>query len=306
MSLALSLTLPILRAPVVTVLDPDERVRVDAAGEGLYHTIHRETLADALNDLKHGSVGAVLLGVVRCGQQLDRRIAAVVREYPSVPTVALLGAQPPTAEALLRIGNAGITRLVDVRVPAGWSQLRRILATEAARSADRTALTRIREELAPVPDETWAFFEALFAASERNGTVQALAIQLQVLPSTLMSRFFRAKLPAPKRYLAYARLLRAARLFEDAGHSISDVANALEFSSPQAFGRHVQTYLGVSAGEFRRHYFEARMLERLLAELIRPHRSALREFRALALRPGMRTIPPSVADCRPALHRRAG
>ncbi len=306
MSLALSLTLPILRAPVVTVLDPDERVRVDAAGEGLYHTIHRETLADALDDLKHGSVGAVLLGVVRCGQQLDRRIAAVVREYPSVPTVALLGAQPPTAEALLRIGNAGITRLVDVRVPAGWSQLRRILATEAARSADRTALTRIREELAPVPDETWAFFEALFAASERNGTVQALAIQLQVLPSTLMSRFFRAKLPAPKRYLAYARLLRAARLFEDAGHSISDVANALEFSSPQAFGRHVQTYLGVSAGEFRRHYFEARMLERLLAELIRPHRSALREFRALALRPGMRTIPPSVADRRPALHRRAG
>ena len=306
MSLALSLTLPILRAPVVTVLDPDERVRVDAAGEGLYHTIHRETLADALDDLKHGSVGAVLLGVVRCGQQLDRRIAAVVREYPSVPTVALLGAQPPTAEALLRIGNAGITRLVDVRVPAGWSQLRRILATEAARSADRTALTRIREELAPVPDETWAFFEALFAASERNGTVQALAIQLQVLPSTLMSRFFRAKLPAPKRYLAYARLLRAARLFEDAGHSISDVANALEFSSPQAFGRHVQTYLGVSAGEFRRHYFEARMLERLLAELIRPHRSALREFRALALRPGMRTIPLSVADRRPALHRRAG
>lgn len=298
--------LPALQAPVITVLDPEERARVDAAGEGLYTTIHRDSLSDALDDLKHRAVGAILLGVVRCGTQLDRRVASVVREFPSVPAVALLGTHPPTAEALLRIGNAGVTRLVDVRAPAGWSQLRRILASEAARATERTALARIREELAPMPDDIWAFFEALFAASERSGTVQALSLRLQILPSTLMSRFFRAKLPAPKRYLAYARLLRAARLFEDAGHSVSDVANALEFSSPQSFSRHVHSLLGVSASEFRRQYTEAKMLERFLEELVRPHRAALREVRALAIHPGMRAVPPSVADRRPALHRRAG
>lgn len=296
---------PTLQAPVVTVLDPDERARVDAAGEGLYHTIHRETIADALEDLKHRRVGAVLLGVVRCGQQVDRRVASVVREFPTVPTVALLGGEPANADALLRLGNAGITRLVDVRVPAGWSQLRRILASEAIRTADRTALARIREVLEPVPDETWLFFEALFAASERSGTVQALSLRMQVLPSTLMSRFFRARLPAPKRYLAYARLLRAARLFEDAGHSIADVSNALDFSSPQSFGRHIVTFLGISAGEFRRTHTADRMLERFLAELVVPHTEALRKLRALMLRPGMRSVPPSVRDRRPALHRRA-
>lgn len=296
---------PTLQAPVVTVLDPDERARVDAAGEGLYHTIHRETIADALEDLKHRRVGAVLLGVVRCGQQLDRRVASVVREFPTVPTVALLGGEPAHADALLRLGNAGITRLVDVRVPAGWSQLRRILASEAIRAADRTALARIREVLEPVPDETWLFFEALFAASERSGTVQALSLRMQVLPSTLMSRFFRARLPAPKRYLAYARLLRAARLFEDAGHSIADVSNALDFSSPQSFGRHIVTFLGISAGEFRRTHTAERMLERFLAELVVPHTGALRKLRALMLRPGMRSVPPSVRDRRPAMHRRA-
>lgn len=297
---------PALHAPVVTVLDPEERARVDAAGEGLYTTIHRDSLADALDDLKHRTVGAILLGVVRCGQQADRRVASVVREFPSVPAVAVLGAQAPTAEALLRIGNAGVTRLVDVRIPAGWSQLRRILASEAARATERTALARIREELAPIPDDPRVFFEALFAASERAGTVQALSLRLQILPSTLMSRFFRAKLPAPKRYLAYARLLRAARLFEDAGHSVSDVANALEFSSPQSFSRHVRCQLGVSSAEFRRTYTEAKMLERFLEELVRPHRAALRELRALAIHPGMRSIPPSIADRRPAMHRRAG
>lgn len=297
---------PTLQAPVVTVLDPDERARVDAAGEGLYHTIHRETIADALEDLKHRRVGAVLLGVVRCGQQLDRRVASVVREFPTVPTVALLGDEPANADALLRLGNAGITRLVDVRVPAGWSQLRRILASEAMRAADRTALARIREIIEPVPEETWLFFEALFAASERSGTVQALSMRMQVLPSTLMSRFFRARLPAPKRYLAYARLLRAARLFEDAGHSISDVSNALDFSSPQSFGRHIVTFLGISAGEFRRTHTADRMLDRFLAELVIPHTQALRKLRALMLRPGMRSVPPSVRDRRPAVHRRAG
>jgi AraC-like DNA-binding protein len=280
---------PTLEAPVITVLDPDERARVDAAGEGLYQTIHRESVADALQDLKRGHAGAVL----------------VVREFPTVPTVALLSNQPPTAEALLRLGNAGITRLVDVRVPAGWSQLRRILASEASRATDRIALARIREELAPVPDDTWLFFDALFAASARSGTVADLSRRMQVLPSTLMSRFFRARLPAPKRYLAYARLLRAARLFEDAGHSIADVANALDFSSPQSFGRHVQTFLGIGAAEFRREYSSDAMLERFLNELVRPHRETLRRLRALALRPGMRpAVPPSVADRTPAVVRR--
>jgi len=296
--------LPTLQAPVVTVLDPDERARVDAAGEGLYRAIHRESFADALEDLKKGRVGAVLLGVVRCGQHADRRVATAVREYPSVPMVALLGAEAPSAESLLRIGNAGVTRIVDVRVPSGWSQLRRILAAEATRATDRVALAMIRDEVAPISDDTWQFFEALFAASARNDTVQALALRMQVLPSTLMSRFFRAKLPAPKRYLAYARLVRASRLFEDQGHAIADVANALEFSSPQSFGRHVQTYLGCSAGEFRRSYSSARMIERFMDELVRPHKAKLRELRPLVLRARMRALPPSVADRRPAFARR--
>jgi AraC-like DNA-binding protein len=231
-------------------------------------------------------------------------VAAVLREFPTVPTVALLGAEAPSAESLLRIGNAGITRLVDVRVPAGWSQLRRILAAEATRASDRVALAMIREEVAPVSDDTWQFFEALFAASARNDTVQALSLRMQVLPSTLMSRFFRAKLPAPKRYLAYARLVRAARLFEDQGHAIADVANALDFSSPQSFGRHVQTFLKVSAGEFRRQYTADRMLARFMDELVRPHKAKLRQLRPLAVRPGMRALPHSVADRRPAIHRR--
>ena len=247
-----------LPAPVITVLEPHERPRVDAAGAGFYRAIHRETVADALEELKHRRVSAVLLSVVRCGREFDRRMHAVVHEFPTVPTVALLGAEPASAESLLHLGNAGITRLVDVRSPAGWNRLRQMLGAEATQDCDRTALTAIRAELGELPSDCWAFFEALLTTSDRVGTVRELARRIGVLPSTLMSRFFRAKLPAPKRYLAFARLLRAARLFEDPGHSIADVANALEYSSPQSFGRHVRTLLGMTAGEFRRGYTSAR------------------------------------------------
>jgi hypothetical protein len=161
-----------LTAPVVTVLDPEERLRVDAAGEGLYRAIHRDSVADALEELKRRRVSAVLLSVVRCGREHERRMAAVVREFPSIPTVALLGADPPSADAILRVGNAGITRLVDVRVPAGWSQLRRILASEATRATDRAALAAIRDDLGALTSDGTQFFEALFLTSERIGTVR--------------------------------------------------------------------------------------------------------------------------------------
>jgi AraC-like DNA-binding protein len=294
-----------LSAPIITVLDPEERPRVDAAGAGLYRAIHRETIADALEDLKRRRVSAVLLSVVRCGREFDRRTATVVREFPSVPTVALLGEALASAESLLNLGNAGVTRIVDIRVPAGWNRLRQIIGSEARREADRLALDAIHRELGEMSPDCYAFFEALFVESERVRTIRELALRLGVLPSTLMSRFFRAGLPSPKRFRAFARLLRASRLFEDAGHSIADVANALEYSSPQSFGRHVRTVLGLTAGAFRREMRTAVMLERLLHDLVRPHRAAFRTLQPLAIRAGMRR-PPSLEKRAPAHFTRRG
>ena len=293
----------ILTAPILTVLDPDERLRVDAAGAGLYRAIHRESVADALDEMKRRRVSAVLLSVVRCGRQADGRMATMVREFASVPTLALLGNAPATPESLLHLGNAGVTRVVDVRQPAGWHRLRELLGTEAGQEVDRRALAAIRTELGEVSPDCWTFFESLFVTSDRVGTIRELALRMGVLPSTLMSRFFRARLPAPKRYLAFARLLRAARLFEDTGHSIADVANALEYSSPQSFGRHVRTLLDMTAGEFRQQYGVERLLERLLDDLVRPYRDAFRKLRPLAVRAGMRRAP-SLDDRTPAHFRR--
>jgi AraC-like DNA-binding protein len=242
---------------------------------------------DALrDDVRRAAPIAVFMSVGRPLTAQAPGIARLVREFPRVPVVALLSrVDQSTPHAVLNIGNCGIRKLVDVRDSAGWHRLRDFVSHEAVGNIDRLALAMMREELEGVTDDCWRFFEALFRAGRPATTVRTLATALQVLPSTLMSRFFRAGLPAPKRYLAWARLVRAARLLENPGLSIADASNQLEYSSAQSFGRHVKTMLGVTAGQFRRGHDGQTMLHRFREELLRPHRDKLLDLRPLSGRP---------------------
>jgi AraC-like DNA-binding protein len=274
-------------APVSTILTPDERLRVDAAGQGLYHTLHRDSIDDVIRDVRERRVTAVLVSVSCCGQLMVPRVAKMVREFPRVPAVALLtqlGAG--AADTVLSLGLSGVSTLVDVRDPAGWRALRNVLRADHATEFEQHALAELRTELAGVPDDCWRFFELLFLSAPRVSTVREMIQPLDVLPSTLMSRFFRLRLPAPKRYLAGARLTRAARLLENAGLSIANVADRMEYSSPQSFGRHVRATLGMTALEFRRRYDGEGMLQRFRDELVRPYLAILRRLTPFSAPPG--------------------
>lgn len=267
---------------VSTFLSPAERSRVDAAGVGSYRAIHRDDVAELVGDIKAKRADAVLVSVARCDGPVQPRITAMVREFPRISTVALVSAASADAPRVaLSLGTSGITQLVDVREPEGWHELRRLLLNSRGGEVQREALSQLALDLAGVHPECWRFFEALFLAPPRLSTVRELSIQLGVLPSTLMSRFFRAGLPAPKRYLAEARLVRAARLFENPGFSIANVSNHLDYSSPQSFGRHVRTLLDLTAGQFRQRYDGAGMLKHFRETLVLPHLPVLRQLRPL-------------------------
>jgi AraC-like DNA-binding protein len=273
--------------PVATVLLPLERPRVDAAGEGLYRTLHRNSLDDAMHDLKAHRARAVVMSVACCGGPEASKVAQLVREFPRVPAVALLTElDSSTPRDVLYLGQSGLRTLIDVRSPAGWRELREALVTDRGAGVERMALGQLALDLVGVSPDCWCFFEALFSAGARITTVRTLAGHLHVLPSTLMSRFFRAHLPAPKRYLAVARLVRAAHLFENPGLSVASVANVLDYSSPQSFGRHVRTMLHVTAVDFRRKYTGQMMLDHFREALILPHLPKLRAFTPLTPPPG--------------------
>jgi AraC-like DNA-binding protein len=158
-----------------------------------------------------------------------------------------------------------------------------MLVADRAADIERLALGQLSLDLAGAPADCWRFFETLFrATSPRITTVRMLARKLRVVPSTLMSRFFRVGLPAPKRYLAMARLVQAARVFENPGLSVCNVANHLEYSSPQSFGRHVRTMLHMTAVGFRQHYDGEGMLQRFREELMLPYLDILRRFTPLS------------------------
>jgi len=270
-------------APVTTILTPAERVRVDAAGEGLYTAMHRDSIDDVVRDLKERHAAAVLVSVTRCGPRDAPRVAMLVREFPRVPTVALLTDLESNApSAVLTLGRSGIQTLVDVRQPSGWRRLRDVLLADQSRDINRLALAQLSADLMGVHPDCWRFFEVLFGLPGGVGTVRSLARHLGVIPSTLMSRFFRAKLPAPKRYLAMGRLVRAAQLYENPGLSIANVANRLDYSSPQSFGRHVRGLIQLTAVEFRQKYDGEGMLQRFRDDLVLPFLPTLREFSPLS------------------------
>lgn len=266
---------------VAAVLSPGERSRVDAAGTGCFAILHRDSIHDAIRMVRERPIDAVLVSVQQCGPEQADGVAHLVREFPSVPTVALVSQYGPRAtETLLLLGASGVKRVIDVTAPAGWAHLREVLTQPVTRSVARIQAP-ILAALTSIPPDTRLFIEALIRLAPDTPTVRNLARRLGVRPSTLMSRFARAELPSPKSYLAAIRLLHASQLFEDAGLSIADVAYRLDYSSPQSFGRHVRSLLGITSTEFRHRFPFPMAVERFVTLLIEPYAGIWERFHPL-------------------------
>lgn len=273
-------------ATVATVLLPAERSRVEAAGQGCYRVLHGESVEEAIHQVRRVPVDAVLLSVHCCGETDLPQVAQFVHEFPHIPAVALLSRTDPQAhERVLRLGASGVTEVVDVSVPSGWHRLRRLMREPSTPVAARV-MSALDGELRDAPPDCRFFFEVALRRAPDVRTVQVLARVLGVVPSSLMSRFYRSQLPSPKTYLAFARLLHAAYLFRCGGHSIADVAHRLDYSSPQSFGRHLREFLGVTAGEFRRRLPFDAAVERFRERLVTPYRDRLLAFHPFGTWPG--------------------
>jgi AraC-like DNA-binding protein len=262
---------------VAAVLLPAERSRVDAAGNGCFCVVHRDSIPDALRVVRERPVDAVIVSVHRCAPEQVEAIGQLVRDFPCIPTVALLSRYDPGAtEMLLRLGATGVRQVVDVTSPNGWSRLRQLVGQPATRAVARIQ-GPILEALHEAPPDARLFVEALVRLAPETPTVRRLAER----PSTLMSRFVRSGLPSPKNYLAAVRLLHAALLFEVAGLSVADVAYRLEYSSPQSFGRHLRAMLGITASEFRGRFPFPVALEHFVERMVLPYAVIWRQFHPL-------------------------
>jgi AraC-like DNA-binding protein len=310
---------PLARPRAATWLPSRERQQVAAAGGDALTLIHCDTLAAVANECVTGRADAVLVSVAHLTPADLPALARLVTHFPGTPVAGLIGGDATHAGAItgaLLLGRAGIQTVVDCRTREGWSALRATFAPRNVpdaflRACVACVLSDLRTddgadvsadqpegkgstERPACPDGLVRFFITTFAPDVSCAKV--LASRLGVLPSTLMSRFFRAGLPSPKRYVALARLVWAARLGEAPGLSISNIANQLDASSPQSFHRTVRTMTGRPASEFRRTMTGGTMLAQFRATLVAPYRDALRTFDPLAVEP--RTATPRQPDHR--------
>lgn len=264
---------------VCALVSAVERSRVDAAGSGCYVTLHARTFAEVLAAARRTRVDAIVFSASACGADDLPLVGRLVREFPALPTVALVSRHDAaTTQTLLRLGATGVQSAVDCTEPAGWRRLRETVGRPLAPVTVRL-LTRLRPALSDASPDARAFFDVLTRLAPVIATVRGLARHLAVRASTLMSRFQRARLPSPKTYLAGMRLLHIAWLLENPGISLADAAYRMDFSSPQSLSRHLRAMLGLTAGEFRRRFpFDVATI-RYIDLLITPYRESLRVLR---------------------------
>lgn len=267
---------------VLTFVTPSEQHRIDAAGQGVFTSVHRDSAEQLLSELRTRPYCAVVVSVSRYQQQHAPTVARLVREFPGVPAVALLTASEGRAtQAVLALGHHGVRTLVDAREPTGWRDLRQLVTRADPDAIETRARARVHALLRGAHPHSLRMFDTLFGETTFT-TVRQFARALQVHSTTLMSRFFRAGLPPAKRYVSYARLIRAARLLESPGLSITQVAFQLDFSSPQSFSRHLHGVLQMGALDFRRQHTGETMLDLFSETLVSPYSDALLRFDPLA------------------------
>ncbi len=239
-------------------------------------------------DVRGHHARAVVISVACCQSRdslrTEGRLTSLVRDFPRVTALALLG-EPTNAApaAILLLGRSGFRIVVDTRCADGWRTLREALA-ERSTAGDivTTAISQVGEDLREARAECRRFFTTLFAVDESVVRVQQLGCLFAVAPSTLISRFARAGLPSPKTYLSWARLVKAAALLENPGVSFAAAATALEYSSPQALSRHLSQLLGLGVPAFRQSYDGGRMLARFRSELVLRYVGVLTPFSPLS------------------------
>lgn len=269
-----------------TWVTPRERQQVDTGAVECVRTVHRETLADVSADLANGAADGALISAARFSRDCLPTLRAIVQGFPSQMVVGLIGTvgDCDAVGVSLLFGHAGIRAVADVRTAQGWKEFRDLFdCGNQPEPFIRQALGVILCDIGGTDEQNdgrTEFFR--LALSPRVTSAKELANRLGVLPSTLMSRFFRAALPSPKQYVAYARLVWAAYLAESPGMSMVAIADRLNASSAQSFHRTVRALMGMSAAQFRQSYTGTRMLESFRACLVTPYRETLRTFDPLA------------------------
>jgi AraC-like DNA-binding protein len=175
-------------------------------------------------------------------------LRGLLAEYPSTAVLAAMEVTPERFDDLRTLGKWGVVQVISLDhddTPYAISQRLR-----AARGRPLRALLE-----SVLPPETPGRARAIMEAATDVVTVgqhgSDLAKSLHLSRRTLLRWCQRAGLPAPRRLLAWMRVLLACELLDDPGRTVLSVAHTCGYSSDSGLRRITQKFLGASPSDLR-------------------------------------------------------
>lgn len=175
-------------------------------------------------------------------------VRLLIENYPSIPVVMYVALSNESSSQVLEYARAGVSQLIfqgvdDLRTPM------RAAVNTAMDHASALALVDEFDRL--VPANLVPFLRYALEHARRDIGVEEAATAMGIHRKTLVDRLRAARLPSPRTIIGWSRLLMAARLLDDPGRTVEQVALKLDFPSGTALRNMFKRYTGLRTSEVR-------------------------------------------------------
>jgi len=204
---------------------------------------------DLLTALHTTFVDAV---IVDLGQPSDDtwRVAAVAREFPSIPFLGFTALRPNELASLAR---ACTLEFADCLAEGVEDEvIRELIVPQSFTVRFATALQGAEQRLGlttPMQLEAW---RRVVAQGGRPVRTEAIAASIGLTREHLSRRFSADGAPNLKRVIDLVRLMAAAELAKNPGYDLPDIARVLEFASASHLSATCQRLFGVKSSSLAR------------------------------------------------------
>jgi len=196
----------------------------------------------------------------------------LLSEFPSTAVLAAMEVTPERHEDLRTLGRWGVVQVISLN----HDDTPRAIAARLRAARGRPMRALLEQILPPeVSGRARAIIDTACDVVTAGEHGRDLAKSLYLSRRTLLRWCQRAGLPAPRRLLAWMRVLLACELLDDPGRTVLSVANACGYSSDSGLRRITQKFLVASPTELReKGAFE--LASRLFVEALNETRGKVR------------------------------
>ncbi|TVP54095.1 MAG: AraC family transcriptional regulator [Gemmatimonadales bacterium] len=173
----------------------------------------------------------------------------ILTSFPSATVIVAMDTDSSGYRDLWLLGEWGIAEVLQIYEDTSQGALRRRLLSARAQPLRRLLA---HDSTIQLTGRARSILDAAVATVMVGGYPKEMARSLRFSPSTMLRWCERSQLPTPRRLLLWMRMLFAAALLDDPGHSVFSVALACGYSGDQALRRALKSVVPHSPTQLRK------------------------------------------------------